>query len=166
MISRMGLRDYFERRRTQREVAKYLTPEFIKRAEGIIPKKPEVKHFQFVIVGLEVGTPDQVSELLENVAQEFHRFNAGTFLTSPTLVIGYLGVPFQQYDSPETRRALVKALLARNGKRVRVMHGECNAPVGNLGGKGHFVYGAILPNFAANLRKLLDQPFGTAVEVK
>ena len=61
--------------------------------------------------------------------------------------------------------AFSRALLAENGDRIRIAHGQCSGGVGNFGTKGHWRYGAIIPGFTAILKKLLDAPFGSAVEI-
>jgi hypothetical protein len=83
----------------------------------------------------------------------------------PSLLIGYFGVPNAKYDSTEARTNLVAALLAENGSAVRVAHGQCNGLVGGFGGPRRWFYTAIVPNFSAVLKKLLDLEFGTAVEI-
>ena len=128
-------------------------------------RPPEVKHFQFVVILAEDTNPQEVPAMLDTVMRTLVQHRVCVSHITPTLLIGLLGVPFPEGNSPEARGELVGALLRESGERIRIVHGQCDAPVGTFGGHGRWTYGAMIPGFSRVLKKLLETKFGTAVEV-
>jgi len=158
---------FVERWRVRRSFAKYASPEVIKAIATPHPlvKDPEHRHFQFVIVQIDESAVDDVSALLGKVIDACFRHGAIVSNVSVTLVISYMGPPFEQHDSLESRLALVDDLLRENPNRLRVVHGACNGLIGNFGVPQRSTWGALIPNFSGILRALLDAPQGTAIEI-
>ena len=162
--------EMLDRRRAIRTFERYVSPGVIKQIEkpispGESPRLPEQKHFQFVVADLDENSPDAISSLLGNIVELMVSHNAMISSVSPSLVIAWLGAPFPQHDSAETRLTLVAALLAQNRGQVRIAHGQCDGLVGIFGGRGRWTYGVAIPHFSEILRNLLDSPFGTATEI-
>ena len=136
---------------------------------AIAGKLPEiglkVGHFQFIVVHVDEVNPDEVPKIIANVIDTFGRHEAMVSCIESSVVVGYYGLPNPENDSAEARQGLVAALLRENDNRVRVAHGQCNGLVGLYGGTRRLTYGAIIPNFSAVLKKLVDIKFGTAVEI-
>jgi hypothetical protein len=84
---------------------------------------------------------------------------------SPAFMVGLFGVPFPEGNWPEARRGAVESLIQRNGGRIRIAHGECDALVGDLGGPLRYGYDAAIPGFLGILKKLLEAAPGSAVQV-
>jgi hypothetical protein len=125
---------------------------------------PDVKHFQFVVILLDDTNPEQVPRTANAVTATLLQYCANISNVSPTLFVALLGVPNPEGNSPEVRRELIHALLRENGKRIRIAHGECDAPAGMFGSHGRWTYGAVIPNFATLLSTLLQTHPGTATE--
>jgi hypothetical protein len=123
------------------------------------------RHFQYILVHIREADIDEIPSLITKVVDAFLCRNAIVTDIATSLIVGYFGIPIAKYDSAEARSQLVAALLAENGNAVRVAHGECNGLAGNFGSDRRWSYGAIIPNFSAVLKKLLDLEFGTAVEI-
>src|SRR4030095_9156220 len=119
-------------------------------------------HFQYILVHMRETAPGELQKLIARVIEAFFPRNGVLGSIQSSLVVGYLGIPWPQYDSSEARADLVAALLAANGKAIRIAHGECNGLVGLIGSNRRFTYGAIIPEFSSVLKKLLDAEFGTA----
>jgi hypothetical protein len=166
----MGLRQMFQQRKERRKVRSafgdYLSPEVIRR---LLAKpnlvEPQVKHFQFVVVLFDEPDMHQVSDLMGCVMRTLFEHKATVTSLSPYYLVGLLGVPFGEGNSPEVRRDVVEALLKENGVRIRIAHGECDALFGNLGSRLRFCYDAAIPGFLGILKKLLDAEPGSAFEV-
>ena len=146
----------------------YLSPELIAkllRETKAEVRPPEVKHFQFVVILLDDRDPKGVPTSISMVMATLVQHHANLSNISPSLFVALLGAPFPEGNSPEARRELVNAVLQDNGGRVRIAHGECDAPFGMFGGHGRWTYGALIPGFSGILKKLLEMEFGSAVEV-
>jgi hypothetical protein len=159
----------FERLHLRRRSAfgKYVSPTVIRkllRSSEIRP--PEVKHVQFVVIlGDDTTNPQQVSAMLGRVIDTLIQHHATVTSVLPSLLVGLLGAPFSEGNSAEARQKLISALLREHGEQIRVVHGECNAPVGNFGPPTRYAYGALIPGFSGILKKLIETKFGAAVEI-
>jgi hypothetical protein len=144
----------------------YVSPKVIRKllSGGSEIRPPEVKHFQFVVILVDDTNPQQVSAMLSTVIDQLFQHHVSVTNMMPSLLVGLLGVPFPEGNSAEARRELVGALLRENGERIRIAHGECDAPVGMFGGHARWAYGAMIPGFSEILKKLVETKFGTAVE--
>ena len=146
----------------------YLSPEVIEKVlRETKPeiRPPEVKHFQFVVILAEDTNPQEVPVIFDTVMGTLGQHRVCVSNITPALLIGLLGVPFPEGNSPEARGELVDALLRKSGDRIRIVHGQCDGPVGTFGGHGRWTYGALIPEFSGVLKKLLETKFGAAVEV-
>ncbi len=163
----MALREMLARRRIERELEK-LSQDAAKKAPNADEDSgsPTPRHFQFIIVNLQEASPEVVNGLLSGVIDCLFRHNATLCFSSPTLVSGYFGVPVPEHDLPEERTAAVAELLRENGSSIRLLHGECTAPVGNFGTSPRWIYDAMLPGYTAKLKTLFDLEFGSALELK
>jgi hypothetical protein len=128
-------------------------------------KPPEVKHFQFVVMLVDDTNPQEVPAMLSKVIETLVRQRANVSNIASSLLVGLLGVPFPESNSPLARRELVDALLQDNGERIRIAHGECDGAVGMFGSHERWAYGAVIPGFSGVLKELLETKFGTAVEI-
>jgi hypothetical protein len=158
--------------KARQDVRKLLPPELVEKTlldvqAGRMPKRCAIRHFQFVLVDLKETLPSEISAAVGRVVDAFFRHGALLSNVTPSLVVGYLGIPNSnsKSDSVEARLSLVAALLSENGDSIRVMHGQCDGVAGNLGSRGRWIYGAIIPGFSEILRKLLAAQFGTSREV-
>ena len=162
----MGILERLHLRRRS-AFGKYVSPTVIRkllRSSEIRP--PEVKHVQFVVIlGDDTTNPQQVSEMLGRVIDTLFQHHATVTSVLPSLLVGLLGAPFPEGNSPEARQELVSALLRGHDEQIRVAHGECDAPVGNFGSPTRYAYGALIPGFSGILKKLIETKFGTAVEI-
>jgi hypothetical protein len=134
----------------------------VERAKGVPPT--EEKHFQYVLVQIKDADPSEIMQVYSKVVQCFSTYQAMA-RGDATLLTAYLGLMDAKEDSTEARTSLVAALLAENGRAVRVVHGQCSGPVGNFGGPKRWNDTAIIPNFSAVLNKLVEIEFGTAAEI-
>jgi hypothetical protein len=117
------------------------------------------------VIFVEGTDPQEVSATLSTLVGTLFRHHANVSGISPSLLIALLGVPFPEGNSPEERRDLVNALIQESGDRIRVAHGECDAPFGMFGSSMRFTYGALIPGFSGILKTLVETKFGTAVEI-
>ncbi|ABF39100.1 hypothetical protein Acid345_0095 [Candidatus Koribacter versatilis Ellin345] len=158
-----------ERRRVRKLFEKYVSPAAIKAIEESseygFTSQIEDKHLQFIIVNLQEAPVEEVNATLTRVVDCLFRHNATLFWSSPTLVRGCFGVPSTEHDLPQNRTAAVADLLQENGSRIRLLHGECTAPVGNFGGNFRLCYDMMLPGYTAKLKRLFELEFGTAEEI-
>jgi hypothetical protein len=166
----MGILDMIDRWRVRRSFAKYVSPGVIKLIEANPAKfitGPEMKHFQFVVVNVDVDnmSPDEFRAVISRVSESFHEHNAILEGITNTLITGWMGSPFPQYDTPDGRLALIASLHAANGQSIRIAHGQCTGLMGNFGGPRRSHFGVMIPGFPDLLKKLLDAPFGTAIEI-
>jgi hypothetical protein len=106
-----------------------------------------------------------VPEILSRVADRILHHRAMISDVSASVIVACLGIPFRDGDSAEQRVTLVNALVSENGVAIRIAHGQCNGRAGNLGGRSRFTYGAVIPGFNSILKRLLDSPAGTVIEV-
>ena len=159
-----------DRWRMRRKFEKYVSPGVRKLLEEdpskFIPDLPEKKHFQFFVISLDETNPHDISSLTAEVADQVFQHHGMIHSMTSSLVVGWMGYPFVEYDSAENRRQLVNSLLRTNGSRLRIAHGECTSLLGNFGAKTRFNYGVLIPGFSYVLRKLLDTPFGAAIEIE
>ena len=125
---------------------------------------PEIRHFQFVIVGLDDLPPDDAAKLVERLCDSFVSHGANIDCISSILVIGTFGL-LNVEDSEEARVKLVGELLKAHGKFVRIAHGQCSSVVGNLGSKHRFNYMGLIPRLHEIREQLSETPIGTAFEV-
>jgi hypothetical protein len=163
------VRDYFERRKIRKMFDKYVSREDIKRIERderrYFKPEREYRHIQFVIVLIDESKPEEVSALLEKVVETCFRHWMILNQNFYSLVTAYLGPPLDKNNNPETRFAVVDEIVRECPGRVRMAHGECTGLIGNFGSEKRFAWGALIPNFLDILRKLLDAPMGTVLEI-
>jgi hypothetical protein len=169
-ILELKLFEMLERRRVRRTFEEYVSPDVMKLIKADtndtrFPISPERRHFQFVVVHFDEIEAEQISAILTNVTEVLLDHGAVISNVSSCLVIAWLGEPFAQYDSVERRLKLVTSLLARNGRHIRLAHGQCNGILGNFGSPRRFSYGVHIPGFSEILRRLLDTPLGRALEI-
>ena len=128
-------------------------------------RPPEVKHFQFVLILIDDTNPQAVPATISAVVGTLVRQRANVSSLTSSLLVGLLGTPFPEGNSPQARRELVGALLQDSGDLIRIAHGACDGAVGMFGGHERWAYGAVIPGFSGILKKLLEIKFGTAIEV-
>ena len=145
----------------------YVSPEAIGKLlrETKETQPPEVKHFQFVVILVDDRDPKEVPAAISMIMAKLVQHHANISNISPSLFVALLGAPFPEGNSSEARRELVDAVLQNNGHRIRIAHGDCDAPFGMFGGHGRWTYGALIPGFSGILKKVLETEFGSAVEV-
>jgi hypothetical protein len=164
----MGIRQMLQRRRMRKILQGYVSPEAVAkllRETKHEIRLPEVKHFQFVVMLVNDTNPLEVPAMISNAVGTLVRQRATVENISSSLLVGLLGVPFPEGNSPQARRELVDALLQDNGDRIRIAHGECDGAVGMFGSHERWTYGAVIPGFSGVLKKLLETKFGDAVEL-
>jgi len=152
----------FARQRIRKQLQGFINPEVVAELQV---GQPQRKHFQFVLVLVDESHPEQMPEVIGRAVDTILEHQAMLMNITSSLLVGLLGVPFPQDNSPEARRGLVDSLLRENGDRIKVAHGDCDGAVGNLGSQRRFSYGALIPRFSGVLKKLLETEFGTAVEI-
>src|SRR5262249_10682307 len=118
-----------------------------------------------VVVLFDEPNLESISTLMGDVMRTLFEHKATVMGVSTVFLLGVLGVPFGDGNSPEARRAAVDALLRGNGSRIRIAHGECDSLVGTFGSGPRFVYDAVIPGFLEILKRLLDAEPGAAFEV-
>src|SRR5216684_6347097 len=163
----MGILQMLQRRRLRKTLQASASPEAIAKLVRETKHEirlPEVKHFQFVVMLVDDTNPQEVPAMISKVVGTLVRQRATVENISSSLLVGLLGVPFPEGNSPQARLELVDALLQDNGDRIRIAHGECDGAVGMFGGHERWTYGAMIPGFSGVLKKLLETEFGTAVE--
>lgn len=164
----LKIREYREVRAVRRTFSKYLRPAAVKQTEkktGWFINPPEVRHFQYVVVGLEELEFEKAALLMGRVLEAFYK-NHGLISTySPFLMIASWGTLRDAPDSVEDRLATVADVLAENGQLVRIAHGQATGIVGVLGGRHRFTYGPLIPGFQEIQDELSKAEFGTAFEV-
>ena len=83
----------------------------------------------------------------------------------PFLMITF-GFPFD--DEPENlrieRHRMIEDLLRDGGHDLRIVYGDADSLVGNVGCERRFSYGAAIPGLSAAMQHLLALEFGSAVE--
>jgi len=159
---------FWERRKARKAFEKFVSPDvmrLIEKSPSEFLREPELRHFQFVVIVPNDSRAEDIAANLSRVADACLRHRSMISNISASLVVACLGVPFPDADSVEARLTLVNALVAENGDRIRVAHGQCNGVVGNLGSKQRFCYEAVIPGFSEILKQLLNSPNGTVVEV-
>ena len=164
----LKVREYREVRAVRRTFSKYLRPvgeKETKRKTGWFIDPPEVRHFQYVIVGLEELEFEKASLLMEKVLEAFYKHHGLISTYSPFLMIGSWGTLQDDPDSVENRLATVAEVLAENGQLVRIAHGQATGIVGILGSRHRFTYGPLIPGFHEIQDELSRAEFGSAFEV-
>jgi hypothetical protein len=120
-----------------------------------------MKHYPFVIVDFGAANSEAMSAFIGKVVEAFDRHHGIVPVITSFLVIGYLGIPFREYDLVERRLSLVSGLLAENGNLVRIAHGQCDGIVGLLGRR----HNIRIPGLPEIREKFSNIPFATALEV-
>ena len=164
----MGILQTFQRRRVRRALEAYLSPEAVEKLLRQTKSEigpPQVKHFQFVLILFDESNPQAISALINGAVRTLFEHKATVTNISPWHLVGLLGISFPEGNPPEARRAVVQALLKDNDKRIRLAHGECDAPVGIFGGNLRPMYDAAIPGLLGILKKLLEAAPGSLIEV-
>lgn len=162
----MGLLQIWQRYKIKRSFGSYVSPEAVRKLLASSKSQNfsiQAQHFQFVVVHIDEARPDEIPQIIGKVFAAFTRHKATLQGLTSSLVVGYFGIPFPEYDKPETRLELVRTILAENGSRVRVAHGQCTGLVGILGSEGRCTWGGIIPGFSEVLKKLFASEFGTEI---
>jgi len=160
---------FWERRRVRKTFERLVSPGVIAAIEKdptkFIKAAPEIRHFQFVIILLDDERPDDVPAMLNRVVDAIFNHHAMISNIYVSLVVAWFGFPFPDTDSVEERLKLVNTLVTGSKDLLRIAHGQCNGKVGNMGSEKRFAYGAVIPDFNNILKRLLDSPLGTVIEV-
>lgn len=171
MEQKMGIIGEFrEFMKTRRALEKFISPNLASetlagRHAGTLSLGPEIRHFQFVLVHVREDDPEETTRTIAGVVETICGCGAIVGHIACSVIDGYFGFPWPECDSIEARQKLVAALIADNGDRVRIAHGQCNGLVGNFGSKKRMDYGALIPNFSGALKTLLALEFGSAAEI-
>jgi hypothetical protein len=147
---------------------KSVSPEILAKLRGetqLQAGRVESRHFQFVIILVNESDFQEVPAIISVVIGTLLQHGAILSNITSSLLVGLLGIPFPNGDSPEVRRGVVDALLRENGERVRIAHGQCDGIVGLLGTKKRCTYGEVIPGFSEILKKLLETEYGIAIEI-
>jgi hypothetical protein len=158
----------FQRRRDRKLFQDFVSAEALAKVQGkaqLSVGRVEEQHFQFVVILADDSNPHEIPGTISAVVACLLQHGATLSNLSSSLLVGLLGVPFSQGDSPEERHRLVETLLRQNGDRIRIAHGQCYGAVGLLGTNERCTYGEVIPRFSAILKRLLETNFGTAVEI-
>jgi hypothetical protein len=163
----MGIRQMLERRKIRTVFGEYVSPEQMEKVMHELPRiEPlETRHFQYVMVLADDANAREVPAMIQKIVETVLQHKATVSDITSGLVVAILGVPFETDNSAAARQKLVDALLRESSIRVRIVHGECDGAVGNLGGPKRFSYSQVIPRFSAILKNLLATEFGTAVEI-
>jgi len=165
----MGITGMIRKHREDRAYQASLGPEALDKLVGgkqlRARQQTDVKHFQFVMILVDETIPQEIPTLIGKVVETLIEKRATVSTITSSLLVGLLGVPFPEGNSPETRRELVKALLQAHAERIRIVHGQCDGAFGTLGAKGRWTYGEVIPGFSGILKQLLESKCGTAVEI-
>ena len=159
---------FWERRRARKTFERFVSLDVIRliaKSPNEFVRKPKQRHFQFVVILLDDSRAEDIPANLSRIADACLRYRSMISNISASLVVACLGVPFPEGDSVEARLSLVNTLVAENGDRIRVAHGQCNGMVGNLGSRQRFCYEAVIPRFSEILKQLLNSPNGIVLEV-
>jgi hypothetical protein len=132
---------------------KPVSPEILAKLRGetqLQAGRVESRHFQFVIILVNESDFQEVPAIISAVVGTLLQHGAILSNITSSLLVGLLGIPFPNGDSPEVRRGLVDALLREHGERVRIAHGQCDGIVGLLGTKKRCTYGEMIPGFSGS----------------
>jgi hypothetical protein len=150
--------------------SKYLSPglleQFLERPETFGPLlKPRRVIFALLQVRDDDGA-DLPARLRHAV--EIAGTGSGIIDIMPPLVLVSYGYPLDgDADACRRNRAqMVDKLLRDRGSDLRIVVGEADGLVGNLGSERRFCYGAAIPGFSAALQKLMTLEFGVTSEVR
>jgi hypothetical protein len=169
METKMGILGMLHKHRERKALQAPLGPEILAKLVGETRRPEEhhveAKHFQFVMILIDETSPEEIPAIIAKVVGTLVEKHVTLSNISSSLLVGLLGVPFPEADSPEARLELVAALLRENAERIRIAHGQCEGAFGILGAKGRWTYGEVIPGFSGILKKLLETKFGTAVEI-
>jgi hypothetical protein len=123
--------------------------------------RPEVKHFQYVVVIADDTSPENVQAMIAEIVQIFVKHPAAVNNITSSLFVALLGTPFPGDNSAERRPRLVDTLRRENGSRIRIVPRGCDGAVGRVGGPKRWTCGAVIPGISGILKKPLKAAFGT-----
>lgn len=132
--------------------------------ESYFSAKPQLRHFQFIVVGLEELDPQQTMKLGERICDCLLDHGAVLGTITSLWIIAFWGIVWEP-DSAVSRLRAVSEILATNGTLTRIAHGQCSSLVGNMGSRYRFSYEGLIPGLQDIREKLSQTEFGTAFEV-
>jgi hypothetical protein len=139
---------------------------------GLFSKKREVESFkpkecivEFVLVMVDGGTPEKISERLGIVCDVAHGKGAlvEAMFGPCALIVAVEGmVPF--LSGWGQHLAIVEELKRQLGIAGKTVHGVSHGLVGIFGSNHRFSYGVAFPKFDRMLGTIAKMPFGQALE--
>jgi len=149
---------------------RYLSPELVEELTNssgrIQPLSPEKRTVIFSLLQVRDDDRADIPARLRH-AVEIAGIGGGMIDIMPPLVLVSYGYPLDgDADAWRQQRGqMLERLLRDCGSDLRIVFGESDGLVGNLGSEQRFHYGAAIPGFGAAIQKLMTLEFGVASEV-
>lgn len=159
--------DYFARRATRRQLAKYIAPEVGEQLlSGIFePPKSEIRKAQFILALVSGETP----EILRNNMETLYRTAREYKWIMPHSMAGLVQLQnpvFPNHESETPAHVLAAALAERLTSHARILYSEETFIIGNLEMAGVHYQSSLWHRFPDALKELCSLRDGVCKEFK
>ena len=131
----------------------------LKNPEDLEMKNRKI-NFAMILAKDDSSTRERISEVVSYAQKHDAMIDSIT----GTLITIYFGVPLDQPDQRQMRKAFVNEISEKLGPSLTIVHGECECPVGSVGNEKRLSYTALLPKYKSKLNKLTALDFGQIIE--
>ncbi len=157
-----------ERDSVRAAFSRYMSPALIEKlSKAPFDRSLERRRIILALLQIRDDDPTILAERLKysiDIAAEAQ----GMIDFMPPFLLVTFGFPLT--DMPENlrsqRQQMVEKLLSDCGRDIRIVYGEADGLVGNIGSERRFNYGAVIPGFSTAMQRLLALDFGVASEVQ
>ena len=166
----------FSRWRTARQKAflrkafeQYIAPDFMEaliKNPGGFQFSPERRRVVFALLQFRDDDPAALTERLRCAIDVAVEAQGMVDIMAPFVMIAFgIPVPDDRDKLRSSRRRMIENLLNDCGGDIRIVYGEADGLVGNLGSERRFTYGAAIPRLSGAFQRLMTLEFGLASEV-
>jgi hypothetical protein len=164
------IRNFFERRKLEKTLAKYVSPQKVKELilsdglQGLGNPKPEKGVLDFIVVAVDGQNLEEISERIAAVA-DLALVNDGLVLD---MIDRLVVITYGMFPEPGkgNRFGLVAALQRAFPTKLKIIHGCGFGHYGNFGSKCRISFTFQLPGFLDALGELSRINFGETKEIQ
>ncbi len=158
------------RRRIRKRFRSYVDPELVDYVldpdRKPVDTTPKIRSVRFIFIRVREGAFESMQRLTSIVVEAAIAKGALVETCDQAYIkCGFNLLDYKQPQQPEDPVGLLEAIKSEVGSDVAVIHGLCDAHVGDFGIPNRASFGAHLPHEQRVVRELMNLPIGEVREV-
>jgi hypothetical protein len=158
--------NFFAKRRLEKQLSEYLSPEAVQAVldDGVLdPPRIHSGRFEFIFAFVRADSPEQLAQRIGRVAETGIEHEATVHdLIGPMVVMAY--GTLRRGEPSGSHQQLVSHLQQQFGADIKVVYGTADGHFGAFGSEKHLAFTFTFPRFDQALAALGRLEFGHAEE--